>query len=157
MAGAAELDMVLNHVWLREHRYQDVFEDIAAVRKAAKPPVVLKVILETSVLSSTDIIAACRIAEAAEADFVKTSTGFNGPGATLENVALMKRLSGNKMKVKASGGIRTVVDCMAMLNAGADRIGASSGVAIVRGLKAPLKDQISATGAAARVKESSGY
>ena len=131
-AGAKELDMVLNHVWLKEERYQDVYDDIAAVRGIAPPPIVLKVILETSVLSRKGIIAGCRIAEAAKADFVKTSTGFTGPGATTENVRLMRGVVGDRMRVKASGGIRTMKDLKAMVEAGADRIGASSGVAIIR-------------------------
>ena len=131
-AGAKELDMVLNHVWLKEEHYQDVYDDIAAVRNAALPPIVLKVILETSVLSRTGIIAGCKIAEAAKADFVKTSTGFNGSGATRENVELMRGVVGDHVGVKASGGIRTTKDVKAMLEAGANRIGASSGVAIMK-------------------------
>lgn len=126
-----ELDMVINHVWLREKRYQEVYEDILAVRNNAPPPIILKVILETSVLSKADIVAGCKIAETAKADFVKTSTGFNGQGATVENVKLMKALVGDRMKVKASGGVKTMKDLKAMLEAGADRIGTSSGVAIM--------------------------
>ena len=123
--------MVLNHAWLREERYQDVCDDIAAVRTVVPSPVVLKVILETSVLSRKGIIAGCKIAEAAKADFVKTSTGFNGQGATTWNVKLMRGVVGDHMRVKASGGVRTMEDVKAMIEAGADRIGASSGVAIM--------------------------
>ena len=124
--------MVINHVWLKEKRFQDVCDDITAVRSAAPQPIILKVILETAVLSREDIIAGCKIAQAAKADFVKTSTGFNGQGATVENVQLMKNVVGNSMKVKASGGIRTLQDVKGMVGAGAERIGASSGVAIVK-------------------------
>ena len=131
-AGASELDMVLNHPKLASGDYSSVYEDILAVRKTASPPVVLKVILETSQLSATDIVAGCLIAKRAGADFVKTSTGFRGAGATVENVALMKAVVGHGVKVKASGGIRTVRDCVRMIEAGADRIGASAGVAIMR-------------------------
>ena len=130
-AGAKELDMVINHVWLRERRHQEVFDDIVIVRSVAPQPTVVKVILETSVLSKEDIVAGCKIAEAAKADFVKTSTGFNGQGATVENVRLMKAVVGDQMKIKASGGVRRIEDLKAMIEAGADRIGASSGVAIM--------------------------
>ena len=124
--------MVINHVLLREQRYQDVFEDVLAVREAAPRPVILKVILETSVLSSEEIVAGCKIAEAAQADFVKTSTGFDGPGATVSNVRLMKNVVKDHLEVKASGGIRTLDECLAMIEAGATRIGASSGVNIIK-------------------------
>ena len=130
-AGAMELDMVINHVWLREKRYQDVFEDIVAVRSSAPRPIILKVILETSLLPREEIVAGCKIAEMADVDFVKTSTGFNGQGATVENVRLMRAAVGHHMKIKASGGVKTLKDLTAMRAAGADRIGASSGVAIV--------------------------
>lgn len=104
---------------------------MAAVRNAAPRPIVLKVILETSQLSRREIIAACKIAEVAEADYVKTSTGFNGQGATRENVKLMKSVVGDKVKVKASGGVRTLSDCVGMMEAGAERIGTSNGVGIM--------------------------
>lgn len=130
-AGAKELDMVMNHVWLREQRYQEVFEDIVTVRSSAPQPTILKVILETSVLSKEEIITSCKIAEMAKADFVKTSSGFNGQGATVENVKLMRATVGDRMKVKASGGVKTLKDLTSMRMAGADRIGASSGVAII--------------------------
>ncbi len=129
--GAMELDMVINHAWLRAKHYQDVFEDVVAVRNSAPQPIILKVILETSVLSREDIVAGCKIAEMAKADFVKTSTGFNGHGATVENVRLMKAVVGHRLKVKASGGVKRLKDLEAMAQAGADRIGASSGVAII--------------------------
>lgn len=119
--------MVINHVLLRETRFAEVLADIEAVRSAAPRPVLLKVILETSVLSPREIIAGCKLAENAGADFVKTSTGLNGPGATVSNVELMKSVVGSNLMVKASGGIKTLKDCIAMLDAGAERIGASSG------------------------------
>ena len=130
-AGAKELDMVINWPLLKKKGYQEVYSDVAAVRKAAPYPVILKVIMETSQLSRQEIIAGCKIAEAANADFVKTSTGFHGQGATKENVWLMKSVVGDKMKVKASGGIKTMSDCLNMMEAGAERIGASSGVSIM--------------------------
>ena len=138
--GAKELDMVLNYVQLNEERYSEVYTDIAAVRSIAPHPVVLKVILETSQLSRREIIAGCKIAEAAGADFVKTSTGFNGPGATEEHVRLMRSVVSKRVKVKASGGVKTVSDCITMMEAGAERIGASSGVAIVEEAKKILDD-----------------
>ena len=129
--GAKELDMVLNYVQLKEKLYSEVYTDITAVRSVAPHPVILKVILETSQLSRHEIIAGCKVAEAAGADFVKTSTGFNGPGATEEDVRLMRSVVGQNLKVKASGGVKTVSDCIAMMEAGAERIGASSGVSIM--------------------------
>ena len=123
--------MVINHVGLREKQYQEVYNDVAAVRNVAPHPVILKVILETSQLSPREIVAGCKIAEAARADFVKTSTGFNGQGATQENMRLMKSVVGDNMKVKASGGVRTVNECVAMMEAGAERIGTSNGVSIM--------------------------
>lgn len=95
--------MVMNHVLLRQKHYSKVYTDIAAVRNVAPHPIILKVILETSQLSPREIIAGCKIAEAAGADYVKTSTGFNGQGATQENVRLMKSVVGDTIKVKASG------------------------------------------------------
>ena len=131
--GAQELDMVLNYPLLKLHEYDKVFADIAAVRDIAPPPLILKVILETSQLTPEDIIAGCKIAVAARADFVKTSTGFNGEGATEENVRLMKRVVSDRsgVKVKASGGVKTLRDCIRMIEAGANRIGTSSGVSIM--------------------------
>ena len=134
-AGASELDMVLNWVQLKTQNYERVYMEIAAVRNIAPHPVVLKVILETSQLSQSEIVAGCKIAQAARADFVKTSTGFNGPGASLENVRLIKAIVGDDVKVKASGGVKTVNDCVAMMEAGAERIGTSNGVRIMNEAK----------------------
>lgn len=123
--------MVLNWPHLKAKNYELVFTGIAAVRNTAPHPVVLKVILETSQLSQHEIVAGCKLSQAAGADFVKTSTGFNGPGAYLENVRLMKSIVGDTVRVKASGGVKTVDNCVAMMEAGAERIGTSNGVQIM--------------------------
>lgn len=123
--------MVLNYKLLMEKEYSAVFKDIAAVRSTAPHPTILKVILETSQLMTTDIVAGCKIAQAAKADYVKTSTGFNGEGATIKDVVLMKGLVGDSMRVKASGGVKTVRDTVIMMEAGAERIGTSNGVYIM--------------------------
>lgn len=149
-AGASELDMVINYPLLKQQRYSQVYTDIAAVRNGAPHPIVLKVILETSKLSRSDIIAGCRVAEAANADFVKTSTGSGGQGATKENVRLMKSVIGPRMKVKASGGVKTVNECVVMMEAGAERIGTSNGVWIVKEAQTLLEDASDATGDKAR-------
>ena len=134
--GASELDMVINHGLLRSGRLVEVYEDLVAVRKEAHGRVTLKVILETSQLSDYEIIAACVISEIAAADFVKTSTGFCGQGATLGNVRLMKSVVGDRLGVKASGGIRSWKESVDMLEAGASRIGTSNGVTIMEQAKA---------------------
>ncbi|NMB03636.1 MAG: deoxyribose-phosphate aldolase [Tissierellia bacterium] len=126
--GADEIDMVMNYGALIEGNYDLVKQDIRAVRQACSEKV-LKVILETSQLTDQQIITACELAELAEADFVKTSTGFRGDGAKVDQVKLMKTYFHGL--VKASGGIRTYDDWKAMVDAGADRIGASASVAIV--------------------------
>lgn len=138
--------MVLNYVQLKQGRYSEVYTDIAAVRHMAPHPVILKVILETSQLSTNNIIAGCKIAEAARADYVKTSTGFNGRGATEEDVRLMKSVVGQGMKVKASGGVKTVSDCVAMMEAGAERIGTSNGVWIMEEARALMDEMTHAAG-----------
>lgn len=131
-AGAAEIDMVLHvgRLKARDHAY--VLEDIRAVVQAAEP-VPVKVILETAKLDDEEKIMACTLAKAAGAAFVKTSTGFGGGGATVEDIALMRRAVGPEMGVKASGGVRTLADLEAMVAAGATRVGASASVAIVTG------------------------
>ncbi|MXP65814.1 deoxyribose-phosphate aldolase [Roseomonas sp. M0104] len=128
--GADEIDMVINIGALREGRLDAVREDIAAVR-AACPGKVLKVIIETCLLDDAQKREACRLAAEAGADFVKTSTGFSTGGATVADVALMRGVVGAALGVKASGGIRTLEAAQAMISAGATRIGASSGVALV--------------------------
>jgi len=131
--GADEIDMVINIGALKEKNYELVETDIRAVVEAAdKSPV--KVILESCLLSDDEKVKACRIARKAGARFVKTSTGFGGGGATVKDVALMKKAVGGDMQVKASGGIKTLEDAKQMIAAGADRIGASAGVAIMREL-----------------------
>ncbi len=129
---AEEVDMVININELKAKNYQAVYNDIAAVVTAAKPYLV-KVIIETSNLTNDEKIAACVLAKAAGAHFVKTSTGFGLGGATVEDIRLMRRIVGPDMKIKASGGIRTKEDAEKMVAAGADRIGASASVAIVTG------------------------
>ncbi|CAF9925694.1 MAG: hypothetical protein ALECFALPRED_003203 [Alectoria fallacina] len=145
-AGAEELDMVMNYVLLRQKQYSKVYTEIAAVRNVAPHPVILKVILETSQLSPREIIAGCKIAEAAGADYVKTSTGFNGQGATQENIRLMRSVVGDNMKVKASGGVKTINECVVMMEAGAERIGTSNGVWIMEEAKSLLEQVTHAAG-----------
>lgn len=130
--GAREIDMVLNIGALKSGDHRLVHDDIRAVVDAAKP-VAVKVILETSKLDHDEKVAACVLAKAAGAAFVKTSTGFGGGGATAEDVALMRRIVGPDMGVKASGGVRDRAGAEAMIAAGANRIGASASVAIVTG------------------------
>ena len=130
--GAQEIDMVINVGAIKDGRWDFVTADIAAVVEAAKPAIV-KVILETCLLTDEEKIKACQAAVAAKAAFVKTSTGFSTGGATLADVALMKKTVAGQALVKASGGIRTAADARAMAEAGADRIGTSNGIAIVTG------------------------
>ena len=129
--GAKEIDMVINIGALKACDHAHVLEDIKAVVKAAGMTPV-KVILETSKLTTEEKVSACALSKAAGAAYVKTSTGFGGGGATPEDVALMRRTVGDEMGVKASGGIRTIDDVEKVIEAGADRIGASSSVAIVQ-------------------------
>lgn len=129
-AGAQEIDMVINIGALKAKNYRKVLADIQTVVDAAAPwPV--KVIIETSSLNQDEKIIACALSKAAGAKFVKTSTGFTGAGATPEDIALMRRVIGNEMEIKASGGIRTRADALKMVEAGANRIGASASVTIV--------------------------
>lgn len=131
--GAVEIDMVLAIGKLKSGEYSYVEEDILAVRRATRSTTVLKVIIETSMLTQEEKVLACQIAKRAGADFVKTSTGFGGGGATAEDIALMKSVVGKEMGVKASGGVRDYDKALAMIGAGATRIGAVSSVAIVTG------------------------
>lgn len=132
--GADEIDMVINIAAAREGDRDSLFTDIASVAQAVHAGgAILKVIIETALLTDEQKIMACEVAVEAGADFVKTSTGFNGGGATVEDIALMRRTVGPNVGIKASGGIRTLEDAQAMIDAGATRIGASSGVAIVKG------------------------
>ncbi|HOX49001.1 MAG TPA: deoxyribose-phosphate aldolase [Spirochaetales bacterium] len=129
--GAHEVDMVINIGAAKAGDWKTVEEDIGAVVAAAAGKAKVKVIIETCYLSDAEKAKACEAAQRAGADFVKTSTGFGTGGATPEDVKLMKKAVGGKLQVKASGGVRTYHDAILMLDAGADRIGASSGVAII--------------------------
>ena len=130
--GAQEIDMVLNVGELRGGNADAVQADIGTVVEAAHAcGAIVKVILETALLSDPQKVAACELAKAAGADFVKTSTGFGSAGATVEDVALMRRTVGPSMGVKASGGVRTLEDLKKMVAAGASRVGASASVKIV--------------------------
>lgn len=132
--GAAEVDMVINIAAARAGDKGALAEDIAAVAETVHAGgAILKVIIETALLTDEQKVLACQAAVDAGADFVKTSTGFNGGGATVEDVALMRRTVGPEVGVKASGGVRSLADAQAMIAAGATRIGASSGIAIVKG------------------------
>lgn len=128
--GADEIDMVMNIGLLKSKNYFRVLKDISDV-KAAIGKVPLKVILEISELSKNEIILACEICLDAKADFIKTSTGFSKSGATLTAVKIMRKTVKNKAKIKASGGIRDYETALKFIDAGADRIGTSSGIAIV--------------------------
>ena len=130
-SGADEIDMVINVGALKSGNRTLVEEDIKAVREATRGKI-LKVILETALLSKEQIVQACEISKSQGADFVKTSTGFGPGGATVEDVALMRKTVGPSMGVKASGGIRTSEDVQGMIKAGASRIGASASVAIMK-------------------------
>lgn len=131
--GAQELDMVLNIGAMKSGDFKAVEQDIQAVRLEASSPVVLKVIIETCLLTDDEKTKACKIAQFAGADFVKTSTGFSTGGAIPEDVILMRKAVGPRMGVKATGGIKDFETAAAMIAAGATRIGAGAGVAIVRG------------------------
>lgn len=131
--GADEVDMVINIGALKSKQYDAVENDIKAVVEAAKGKALTKVIIETSLLTDEEKVIACELSVKAGADFVKTSTGFSTGGATPEDVALMRKTVGPNVGVKASGGVRSLEDAQNVVNAGATRIGASSGVAIAKG------------------------
>lgn len=131
--GAREIDMVMNIGAMRSRSLKAVEEDILWVRRACSGGVLLKVILENALLTDEEKVLACEIAKRAGADFVKTSTGFSTHGATAADVALMRRTVGPKLGVKAAGGIRSFADAVAMIEAGATRLGTSAGVKIVSG------------------------
>lgn len=134
--GAQEVDMVMNIGMLKGGYYDYVEQDIrAVVNTAHKRNVLVKVILETALLTDEEKVKACLLAKRANADFVKTSTGFSKGGATAGDVALMRRVVGSAMGVKASGGIRSYEEALQMIKSGADRIGASASVKIVAGIK----------------------
>jgi deoxyribose-phosphate aldolase len=132
-SGATEIDMVINIGALKAEAFGQVLNDIVAVVDAAhNQGAIVKVIIETALLNRQEKIIACLLAKAAKADFVKTSTGFSTAGATTEDVELMRRVVGAKMGVKAAGGIRNLLDAQEMIAAGASRLGASAGVAIMQ-------------------------
>ncbi|MFS0728043.1 deoxyribose-phosphate aldolase [Paenibacillus sp. 1P07SE] len=132
-AGATELDMVIHVGALKSGLLAAVYKDIRSVVEAAAGRALVKVILETGSLTEEEKITASIISDLAGADFVKTSTGFGQGGATAEDVALMEAYTGSRVRVKASGGVRTAAAAAAMIAAGASRLGTSSGVQIVRG------------------------
>lgn len=133
--GAEEIDMVLNIGALKDGDDATVRADIEAVVEAAAGRAIVKVIIETALLTDEEKRRVCELSVVAKADFVKTSTGFSTGGATVEDVKLMRAVVGPTMGVKASGGVRSLVDLEAMVEAGATRIGASSGVEIIKGLE----------------------
>jgi len=132
--GAEELDMVIHLSAMKNRDYEYVKNDIAAVVEAKQlsNDIIVKVIIETAYLTRDEKVIACKLAKEAGADFVKTSTGLFGKGATVEDVKLMRQTVGEDMGVKAAGGIRTYADAVAMIEAGANRIGTSTAVAIVK-------------------------
>jgi deoxyribose-phosphate aldolase len=132
--GATEVDMVINIGALKGGDNELVERDIRAVVDAAKGEALTKVIIETCLLTEEEKVRACELSVKAGADFVKTSTGFSTGGATAEDIALMRKTVGPDIGVKASGGVRSAEDAQKMIEAGATRIGASSGAAIVNGL-----------------------
>lgn len=132
--GADEVDMVINIGALKDQNDELVEKDIRVVVEAAKGSALTKVIIETSLLTREEKIRACKLSVKAGADFVKTSTGFSTGGATIEDIKLMRETVGPNIGVKASGGVRNTEDTQKMIEAGATRIGASAGVAILKGL-----------------------
>jgi deoxyribose-phosphate aldolase len=133
--GADEIDMVINIAALKDKDYEIVKEDIEKVVEAAKKKAIVKVIIETSLLTEEEKIKACEISKEAGADYVKTSTGFSSGGATVSDVKLMKSVVGDGMKVKASGGIRDLETAKSMIEGGASRLGMSLGVKIIKEIK----------------------
>jgi deoxyribose-phosphate aldolase len=133
--GACELDMVMNLSAFKSGDYELVKRDIEAVTtlKRRFSGLIVKVIIETPLLTSEEKVMACKIVKEAGADFVKTSTGLFGGGATVEDVKLMRQVVGKDFGVKAAGGIRTYADAVAMIEAGANRIGTSTAVAVIQG------------------------
>ena len=133
-AGATEIDMVVNLAHVVDGRWDEVERDVAVVRSAVARPIVLKVIIEAAALTDEQIVACCQRSEAAGADYVKTSTGFHpSGGASVEAVALMRETVGDRLGVKASGGIRSRDAALAMIEAGASRLGTSSTAKILEG------------------------
>ncbi|WP_088041679.1 deoxyribose-phosphate aldolase [Bacillus sp. EAC] len=134
--GAGEVDMVINIAALKDNNDELVERDVRAVVEAAKGKALVKVIIETCLLTDEEKVRACELSVKAGADFVKTSTGFSTGGATVEDVALMRKTVGENVGVKASGGVRNLKDLENVVSVGATRIGTSSGVKIVQGEEA---------------------
>ena len=130
MDGASDIDMVINIGALKDKDYDTVRNDIKGVVEASKPAIV-KVIIETCLLTDEEKVKACELSVEAGAAFVKTSTGFSTGGATIDDIKLMRRTVGNRAQIKASGGIRTREDAEALISAGADRIGAGNGMLLM--------------------------
>lgn len=129
--GATEIDMVINIARLKDGDYDYVENEIDTLKKVCGDKAILKVIIETCLLTKDEIVKVCKLAKNSKADFVKTSTGFSTGGATVEDIHLMRATVGDDMGVKASGGIRSKEDALAMIEAGANRIGASKSIEIV--------------------------
>lgn len=132
--GASEIDMVVNIGWIKDQRWDELEEEIKAIKLACKEKI-LKVIIETCLLSEEEKVQMCRIVTAAGADYIKTSTGFSTAGATREDVALFKAHVGAGVKIKAAGGISSLQDAEDFIALGADRLGTSRIVKIVKGLQ----------------------
>lgn len=130
--GAQEIDMVINIAMLKDKEYDYVENEIHQIVEAAKDKAIVKVIIETCLLTDEEKIKACELSQKAGADFVKTSTGFSTVGATVHDIALMRKTVGAEMGVKASGGVHTYEEALAMVEAGATRIGASAGVKLLK-------------------------
>lgn len=130
--GAQEIDMVINIAMLKDKEYDYVENEIHQIVEAAKDKAIVKVIIETCLLTDEEKIKACELSKKAGADFVKTSTGFSTGGATVHDIALMRKTVGAEMGVKASGGVHTHEEALAMVEAGATRIGASVGVKLLK-------------------------
>lgn len=133
--GAQEIDVVINIGALKDNNQQLVLDDLQAVRKVCPSSIVLKVIIECSLLTTEQKIIACQLVTKAKADFIKTSTGFANGGATIADIKLMKANIADDIAIKAAGGIKNLDDAMQMIKAGATRIGTSNGVAIILGQK----------------------
>lgn len=130
--GAQEIDMVINIAMLKDKEYDYVENEIHQIVEAAKDKAIVKIIIETCLLTDEEKIKACELSQKAGADFVKTSTGFSTGGATVHDIALMRKTVGAEMGVKASGGVHTHEEALAMVEAGATRIGASVGVKLLK-------------------------
>lgn len=130
--GSQEIDMVINIAMLKDKEYDYVENEIHQIVEAAKDKAIVKVIIETCLLTDEEKIKACELSQKAGADFVKTSTGFSTGGATVHDIALMRKTVGAEMGVKASGGVHTHKEALAMVEAGATRIGASAGVKLLK-------------------------